>query len=327
MENGLPMVKKDRDSRSQTLNLESLEARNLLTLIGSQPTLEVINGPGVHVNPSGTVSILQPAAIQVTGTAQPGPPGSTVQVSIYAQDSEGNLVNGGAPLATVTPNSLGIYRAVVSLPSMIRRDVNFLVARETASAVETSTLAINGTTINNLTGTLSLDPGTLSSLSASISNPPSTITGLGGTITTTSTPISNIAGTITTPAFPISTGGTAGPATSTLLGGTGTLGAQVGTLAGGTANVPATTSTLTQTGTATESARTGALSNGTGNIAATTGTATQLVQEVATSTPVVILIHQPKSMLALGVRHTAARHAFPRIPAYAHSHILARRRH
>jgi hypothetical protein len=287
----------------------------------------VINGPGVHNNRSGTVSIIQPAAIQVTGTAQPGPPGSTVSVSIYAEDSEGDLVNGGAPLATVTPDSLGIYHAIVSLPSMIRKDVNILVARETASAVETSDLAINGTTISGLNGTLSLNSGTLTSLDGSIANPGSTITGIGGTITTPSTPISSIAGTITTPAFPISTGGTVGPATSTLLGGTGTLGAQVGTLAGGTATVPATTSTLTQTGSATESARTGALTNGTGNIAATTGTSTQLVQEVAVSDPVVILIHQRKSYVSTAAEFGAHRVATARSPLHDSVNSLKHSRH
>ena len=197
-------------------------------------------------------------------------PAQTVQVSIYAEDSEGNLVNEGDPLANVTPDFLGRYQAIVSLPSMLRKDVNYLVARETAVATQTSSLAINGTTINGL--------------NASISNPAYTITGIGGTVITPATPVSNIAGTITTPAFPINLGGggtgTAGPATSTLLGGSGTLNAQVGTLAGGTANVPGTTSTL---------------SDGTGNIAATTGTVTTQLEEVATSDPLLVLIHQPKS--------------------------------
>ena len=204
-QNGLPMVKQDRISRRVTALLESLETRSLLSLISAPPTLEVLPSPGVRFNREGGISITQPAAIHVYGTAQPGAPGTTVQVSIYAEDSEGNLVNGGAPLATVTPDFLGKYSAVVSLPSMLRKDVNFLVARETASATETASLTINGTTVNNLSGSVQVDPGTLTGLTGSVSNPSTTVTGVGGTITTPSTPISNLGGTITTPVYPIST--------------------------------------------------------------------------------------------------------------------------
>ncbi len=132
------MITNDRDPRSRAPRLESLEERNLLSLIGSKPTLFVENGPGVRNLRHGGVSIIQPANIHVSGDAQPGAPGTTVQVSIFAEDRAGNIVNGGAPLATTTPDALGRYSAVVSLPSTTRRDVNFLVARETASAVETS---------------------------------------------------------------------------------------------------------------------------------------------------------------------------------------------
>ena len=321
------MAEHDASTRSLSCRLESLESRNLLSLIGSKPTLNVIDGPGVRHHGNG-IFITQPAVIQVFGTAQPGAPGTTVSVGIYAEDSEGNLVNGGAPLATTTPNSLGLYHTLVSLPSMIPKDVNFLVARETATATQVSAIANNGTTISGLNGTLALAPGTISGLNASISNPSNAITGLGGTITTPPTPISNIAGTITTPVFPISTTsgpGTAGPAVSTLLGGTGTLDAQISTLAGGAGSLGATTSTLTQTGNATSSALTGTFANGTGIIAPSTGTLTTDLAEVAVSDPVTVYIHQPhRSFLFNGadpsIQHAAA-HAFPRaFLAHGHPH-------
>ena len=67
---------------------EALETRNLLsTLIGSKPTIDAFDGNGVTHNKFGGLSITQPAIIQVFGTAQPGAPGSTVPVSIYAEDS------------------------------------------------------------------------------------------------------------------------------------------------------------------------------------------------------------------------------------------------
>jgi hypothetical protein len=91
------------------------------------------------------------------------------------------------------------------------------------------------------------------------------------------------------------------------VGGSGTLGAQVGTLAQGPATIGATTSTLTQTGTAAESARTGTFSNGTGSIAATTGSSTTQLQEVATSDPVIVFIHQPASFSGL-VFHSTTLH-------------------
>jgi hypothetical protein len=317
------MVTHDRNTRSRSLRIESLESRNLLSLIGSKPTLDVVDGPGVHHHRGGSVFITQPATIQVVGTAQAGAPGTTTSVSIYAEDSEGNLVNGGDPLATVTPDFLGRYNAIISLPSMIPKDVNFLVARQTSSATQTSALTINPTTISGLNGTISLDPGTLSGLTGSIANPATTLTGIGGTISTPATPISDLAGTITTPAFPITTPagpGTAGPSVGTLVGGSGTLGAQVGTLAGGTATVPATTSTLTQTGTAAISALTGTFANGTGNIAATTGTSTTQLSEVATSDPVQVVIHQPPILVTPLVGATHHVHLVTHHVAATHHH-------
>ncbi len=383
------MVKNDRSARSRSFGPEALETRNLLsTILGSKPTLDALDGFGVQHNRFGGISITQPAVIQVFGTAQPGAPGSTVEVSIFAEDSNGTIVNGGAPLATVTPDVLGRYRATVTLPSRLRADVNYLVARETGSITEQFNLAINPTTLSGLNGTLTIDPGTLSGLAATVANPattltgvtgtvanpgststgltgtitngPGTISGFGGTVTTPATPISNLAGTIATPVFPISTpggAGTGGPAVSTLAGGTGTLGAQVGTITGGsgaiagttsnltqtgsvaiapststltqtgTGAIAGTTSTLTQTGTAVESNRTGNFAQtGTAAIAATTGTATRLAQEVATSDPLVVFIHQPRNVGLLfpggvggGVAVSRAHARGPAVVFHAHA--------
>jgi hypothetical protein len=316
------MVKHDRAALSRSFGPEALETRNLLsTLIGSKPTIDALDGPGVTHNRQGGISIIQPAVIQVFGTAQPGPPGSTVSVSIFAEDSEGNLVNGGAPLATVTPNVLGRYNATVTLPSRIRADVNYLVARETASAVEQFQLAIDGTTLSGLNGNLAVNPGTLSGLTADISNPTNSLTGFGASSTTPTTPISDLAGTITTPVFPVGAG-TGGPTVGTLLGGTGTLGAQVGTITGGSGTIGATTSTLTQTNTATESNRTGTFTQtGTAAIASTTGTASRLDQEVATSDPLVVLIHQPKNGIAIA-HATAKSHPTGIAAAVSHANAV-----
>ena len=294
-----------RSPRRRAYRVEALESRNLLTLIGAKPTIDVVSGPGVRRYASGAIAITQPAVLQVFGTAQPGAPGTTVSVSIFAVNSEGNFVNEGTPLATVTPNSLGMYSANVSLPSLIRKDVNFLVARETATAVQTSSLALSGTQLTGLTGAIALNPGTLSNLNATvansgssltglggtistpintitglggtISNPSTTITGLGGNVTTAATPISNIGGTITTDLYNITTPsgpGTAGPSTGTLSGGTGTLNPQIGTISGGTGTVTSSTSTLSG-GTALLGASTSTLSAGTGTIGTSTGTLTQ----------------------------------------------------
>ena len=93
------MVQHGRRSKNIALSVDALETRNLLSLLGSKPTLDAIIGPGVHRNHQGGISITQPAMISVFGTAQPGPAGATVAVSIYAEDAQGNIVNGGAPLA------------------------------------------------------------------------------------------------------------------------------------------------------------------------------------------------------------------------------------
>ena len=205
-------------------------------LINAKPTLEVVpNGTRVR-EVGGAISIIQPVPITVTGTAQP--PASNVQVvvQIFAKDANGNLVNGGAPLATAVPDFSGQYTATLSLPSRLRGDVNSLFAREVAVGTIGSSLQINPTTLAGLNGNLAINGTTLRALSATINNP---ATGgvLNGTLVTPSTPITGIGGTITTPVFPTANpggAGTAGPAVSTLLGGTGTLDPQVGTIVGGT---------------------------------------------------------------------------------------------
>jgi len=332
------------DRKLPLLSLESLESRNLLTLIGSAPTIAVLNGPHVHHYRSGAVNIVQPANIQVYGTAQPGNANTLVAVSIYAEDRGGNIVNNGQPLAVVTPDALGRYHATINLPSNIRKDVNFLVAREDAVSTEVSQLAINGTTFTSTSGSLTNGTGTLNA---------STSTLAGGT-------------------------GTLAAQTGTLAGGIGTLAAQTGTLAGGTGTLAAQTGTFLQTGTvtlggvgggqtiagltgttATDATAitgiggaitttptsitgiggtvtttptditgiSGSISNpatqitgitGTiavsGTIAPTTGTATQVVREVAVSTPLVVLIHQSRNVPSVAAFARAAH------PAVAHRH-------
>lgn len=316
--------------------IETLEARDLLSvLINAKPTLEVLP-QGNRVRAShGAISIVQPTAITVTGTAQPPAPNAQIVVQVFAKDANGNLVNGGAPLATAVPDFSGQYTATLSLPSRLRKDVNVLFAREVAVGSLGGTLQINPTTLSGLNGnlavagtalrdlaaSLNLDPGTLSNLVATINNPALTAA-LSGTVATAATPITGVGGTITTPAFPIATAGgagTAGPAVSTLVGGTGTLGAQVGTITGGTAVTPSSIGTLTG-GTGTEGARTGSLSNGSGAIDPTTGTLTQagtaaiagtggsstlMVDEVAVSEPITVLIHQSQSIPGTTLRTRA----------------------
>jgi X-X-X-Leu-X-X-Gly heptad repeat protein len=330
------------DRKLPLLGLESLESRNLLTLIGSAPTIAVLNGPHVHHYRSGAVNIVQPAHIQVYGTAQPGNANTLVAVSIFAEDRGGNIVNNGQPLAVVTPDALGRYHATINLPSNIRKDVNFLVAREDAISTEVSQLAINGTTFTSTSGTLTNGTGTLNA---------STSTLAGGT-------------------------GTLGAQTGTLAGGTGTLGAQTGTLAGGTGTLGAQTGTFLQTGTVTLggvgggqtiagltgttatgataitgiggaitttptsitgiggtvsttptdiTGISGSISNPatqitgitgsiavSGTIAPTTGTSTRVVREVAVSTPLAVLIHQSRNIPSVAAFARAAHPALAR---------------
>lgn len=275
--------------------LESLEGRTLLSvLINAKPTLEVVPQGNRVRESNGAISIVQPVPITVTGTAQPPAANIQVVVQIFAKDANGNLVNGGAPLASVVPDFSGQYTAILSLPSRLQKDVNVLFAREVAVGSLGSTLQINPTTLAGLNGNLAIDATTLRELAATINNPATSGTLNGGLVTPT-TPITGIGGTITTPAFPTNGpggAGTAGPAVSTLLGGTGTLDSQVGTIIGGTVSVPASTSTLTD-GTGVIDPTTGTLVQaGTAAIAGTGGSSTLLINEVAVSEPITVIIHQ-----------------------------------
>jgi hypothetical protein len=298
------MSKNDRKTR---FVLEALETRNLLsTLIGSKPTLTVLDGPGVKHYKSGIINLLNPSPIQIYGTAQPGNANTAVTVSIFAEDRGGNIVNNGQPLATTTPDFLGRYHVTVTLPSNIRKDVNFLIAREEATSTEVSQLAINATTISNLQGNLNLNPSTISGLSGTIATPtlgvsgisgtitnpdtavtgltgtisngPIGISGISGSISNPATDITGISGTIATPSFPITVPGgtgTGGPiAGGTLSDGSGTIGASTSTLSGGTGTLAASTGTLAG-GTGTVAGSTSTLSGGTGTLAAGTSSFTQ----------------------------------------------------
>ena len=253
------MNQNKRKSRRSALHLESLEARNLLSLlITDKPTLEVQPAPPRVVRDHQGIRIVQPATIQVFGTAQPNIPGSAqFQIAIFAEDRNGNLVNDGRPLASATPDFLGRYQASLALPSTTRRDVNFLVALESATgalpaslSTESTgisglngTLAINGTALNSLNSSLALNPGSLTNLTATISNPPGT----------------------------------------TLSGGTATESARTGAILNGAGAIAPTTGTFTQVGSAT--------------LAATTSTQVTFIQEFAASDPVQVRIHQSPGFL------------------------------
>jgi hypothetical protein len=294
------MVDNNRASkRTSAPRLESLETRNLLSvLINAKPTLEVLAQGNRVRNDHGAISIVQPTPITVTGTAQPPAANVQVVVQIFAKDANGNLVNGGAPLATAVPDFSGQYTATLSLPSRLRKDVNVLFAREVAVGTLGSTLQINPTTLAGLNGNLAINGTALRNLVATINN--SAAAGvLNGSLVTPATPITGIGGSITTPLFPITTPagpGTAGPAVSTLLGGTGTLDAQIGTIVGGAVSTPASTSNLTG-GTGIIDPTTGTLvQTGTAAIAGTGGSSTLFVNEVAVSEPITVLIHQSQAI-------------------------------
>jgi hypothetical protein len=284
---------------------ESLETRDLLSvLINAKPTLNVtLNPPHVTRFHHDGVAILQPTLITVTGTAQPPAANDIIQIQFFAEDRQGNLVNGGQPLGTATPDFLGRYSAQISLPSTIRKDVNYLVAYETAiGTIEsdlsinpttlsglTGDLAINGTTLSGLTGDLLINGTTLSGLTGSLAINPSSISGIAGSVanpastSTVSITPGAISGTVSNPATTSTISGTlATTPTATPFTGTSSNPASTSTLAAtqatstGTVSNPATTSTLTQTGTATVAATTGTdTQTGTATVAATTGTDTQ----------------------------------------------------
>lgn len=288
------MSHKNRKPTRSLLNFDSLEHRNLLSvLINAKPTLNVeINPPHVTQHHRG-VYILQPTIIHVTGSAQPPAANDTVRVDFYAEDAQGNLVNGGNPVGTATPDFLGLYKADITLPSTIRKDVNFLVARETAIGTIGSDLVINPTTLSGLTGTLGINGTTASGLIGTVADPGSvsTIAATQGGFTGT---VSNPATTSTLNATLISIppglimGTVANPASTSLLAGT------AGAISGTSTN-PAVTSGFTQTGTSAIAGTTGSFTQtGTAAIAGTTGTATMNINEAAVSDPVTIYIHQPR---------------------------------
>lgn len=295
------MSDKFRQSRRfRAPHVESLETRSLLSvLINAKPTLEVVPRPHRVREVRDGISILQPTRVTVTGTAQPPAANVQVQVEIYAKDVEGNILNGGAPLATAQPDFSGQYTATFRLPSTIRKDINILFAREVAVGTLESTLRINATTLSGLSGNLNINATTLSALSAVINNPEA-VAALAGRISNESLQIGGLAGLLEIFTFPTSTDGvpgTAGPATGIFAGGTGTIEEGEGTLTGtgttpaseseltgGTGNIAATGGTFTQTGTAL--------------IAATDGTSTLHVVEYAVSERVNVFIHQSRGNVA-----------------------------
>jgi hypothetical protein len=282
-------------ARRLAIRPESLETRELLSLlINAKPTLEVHpTPPSVRRAHNGAFSIVQPANIHVFGTAQP-PIGFNTTIDIFAEDRTGQIVNGGLPLATATPDQLGRYSATVSLPSTIRKDVNFLVAFETVTGSITSNLtinpttlsglnsnlAINGTTLVNFNGQLTINAGTLSNLAATIANPNGTISNLSGPITIAAgTTVGGITGSVVTPAGTTltltngtitTTGGTLSALTGTLTvpaGTTVTIGAQTGTIGAIDGNIALLGGSISGT--------TGTLTGQSGTLGASTGTFTQ----------------------------------------------------
>lgn len=292
-----PMSKTDRSAkrRKNAFRLESLEDRSLMsTLIAAKPTLEVLPQGNRVREARGAIYITQPTPITVTGTATPAGSHARSVVEIYAKDANGNLVNGGAPLATATPDFSGQYTASLSLPSRLRGDVNTLFAREVATGAFVSQLQINPTTVSGLNGNLAVNGTTLNNLTATITNPGANGT-INGSILTPATPVTNIGGQINIPAFPVNVGGaagTAGPAVGTMVGGSGILDPQVAVISGGTVSSPGSTSNLTD-GTGAIDPTTGTFTQtGTAAVAGTTGTSTLMISEVAVSEPITVVVHQ-----------------------------------
>ena len=271
------------DRTARRPRLESLEGRQLLSLIDAPPTLHVLNGPGVHVLKSGAVYIVNPTQIRVSGTAQPGTASTTVTVGIFAEDRAGDLVNGGQPLAVVTPDFLGRYHATIALPSTIRKDINFLVAREEAVGTQVSQIALNGTTIRDLSGNIQLNPGSVSGLSGSIATPTLGISGISGSISNPANTLSGLTGSISTPSNTLTRlSGTLNNSATSITGLTGDISTTGGSLSavGGSLSLnsfpislppfapgtggPATGSFTGLTGTV--GASSGSLTNGTGTI-------------------------------------------------------------
>ena len=257
------MPSKSRPSTQPALHPEVLETRNLLSLlINAKPTLDIQpDGKSVKLAPHGAYSIIQPATIKVFGTAQP-PIGLTATVSIFAEDRNNQIINDGQPLATATPDFLGRYSATVSLPSTIRRDVNYLVAFETVTGSINSNLTINPTTLSGLTGNLGINGTTLRDFTGQVSIADGTVAQLNATIAGTTGTSSPLTAPLTIDAGTTITGITGaissnGSTTLTLNGGTIVTPGSTITLPGGTTaptaplTIPDLTGTLTIPGTPT----------------------------------------------------------------------------
>ena len=134
------------------------KTQQLLSLIDAKPTLHVLNGPGVRVLRSGAVYIVNPTQIRVTGTAQPGTPRRPCPSASTPRTAPGTSSTAASRSPSSRPTSSAAITPRVALPSTIRKDVNFLVAREEAVGTQVSQIAINGTTIRNLSGTSSSIP-------------------------------------------------------------------------------------------------------------------------------------------------------------------------
>lgn len=221
------------------LQQEGLETRQLLSLLHNfRPTLQVETSRGITRHGRGEFVVRQPAVIRVKGTAQSAG-GFGVTVAIYAEDSRGQILNGGQPPATAVPDQLGLYRASIRLPSPIRKGTNTLAAIETATGVISSNLAINATSLSGLNSgltvnvTLTLNADTITNLTATVAN-------FNGTITNLSGPISIDAGTT----FGGITGAVATPSGTSLTLTDGSITTAGGTISAltGTLSVPAGTS-------------------------------------------------------------------------------------
>ncbi len=308
------MANRDRGTRRPSLGLETLERKNLLSisgLIAAAPTLNIqLDPPHVTKFPhgNGEISILQPAIINVYGTAQPQAPNSIVRVLIFAEDAGGNLVNNGQPLNTFTPDVLGRYSGQISLPSNTRKDVNYLVAYEEALGRFSSDITIKPTTLSGLTGNVALNGTSLTGLTGSLTLNDTTINGLNGTITTGPTTVSGLTATT------VNGGAITQSGSATVAGTTGTL-AQNGlaTLTGGTG-------TDTQTGAAAVGATSGVFAqSGTAVIAGTTATSTMVSPDVAVSQAITIHVHQPARHAALTAAHAHGRTHAAAHPAVVHA--------
>jgi hypothetical protein len=250
--------------------------------LASRPTAQVqTDRPRVRPQPGGGITIVQPTPITITGTAQPPAANFQTEVEVYALDAQGQVLNGGNPLATATPNFLGLYSVTLRLPSTIRRDLNTIVVRQRAQGFLSGTQQIDGMTLTGLFGQLAIQGTTISDLEASLGLDPGTLTNLqsnlalfGWTAQLDGSILflqDIIQGTVTNPDV---IGG--------LLDGTADLSGRTGTLSQGNGTVGPTEGTFTQTGSATISANSGGVRID--------------VTEFAVSDPIRVAIHQSRRL-------------------------------